>query len=371
VRSKRPFTTSAILLISLLAPAAARGGEPLCDWLGGLGEAAERAAAGDLEGRLAAARQALASRQSGPASALAHLAAASALLAAGRGLEVLPHLEPARALAAPRLRDWLELALGEALLGAGRAAEAAAALGRAAALGDGPAARRAAWLEGRALLEAGRPRPAAARLEACLRRSPQADEARRGRLDLGQAELRLGRADAALRRWRELALEAPEQPEGQAALDALVRHAGEPGAPPAARLTGLERLLRAERLLARGRAGQAWTEADAAAAAQPPAPGPRLQLLRALIRGLHYALDHPNEAVALIQKDWNLDRDTAQNAYDVAMPTYNMRGDASDDLVAASIKRSVQDAKISESKFAPKDFVDWTIMRSVMRDLKR
>ena len=55
------------------------------------------------------------------------------------------------------------------------------------------------------------------------------------------------------------------------------------------------------------------------------------RFLRALIRGLHYALDHPNEAVALIQKDWNLDRETAQNAYDVAMPTYNMRGDASDE----------------------------------------
>ena len=95
------------------------------------------------------------------------------------------------------------------------------------------------------------------------------------------------------------------------------------------------------------------------------------RFLRALIRGLYYALDHPNEAVALIQKDWNLDRETAQNAYDVAMPTYNMRGDASDDLVAASIKRALLDAKISQSNFAPKDFVDWNIARQVQRELKR
>lgn len=95
------------------------------------------------------------------------------------------------------------------------------------------------------------------------------------------------------------------------------------------------------------------------------------RFLRALIRGLHYALDHPNESVALIQKDWNLDRETAQNAYDVAMPTYNMRGDASDELVAASIKRALQDAKIAHSNFAPKDFVDWTIVHGVQRELKK
>lgn len=95
------------------------------------------------------------------------------------------------------------------------------------------------------------------------------------------------------------------------------------------------------------------------------------RFLRAMIRGLHYALDHPSESVALIQKDWNLDRETAQNAYDVAMPTYNLRGDASDELVAASIKRALADAKIGQSNFAPKDFVDWTIARSVIRDLKR
>jgi ABC-type nitrate/sulfonate/bicarbonate transport system substrate-binding protein len=95
------------------------------------------------------------------------------------------------------------------------------------------------------------------------------------------------------------------------------------------------------------------------------------RFLRALIRGLHYALDHPNEAVALIQKDWSLDRETAQNAYDVAMPTYNMRGDASDELVATSIKRALLDAKINQSTFAPKDFVDWNAVRGLQRELKR
>jgi ABC-type nitrate/sulfonate/bicarbonate transport system substrate-binding protein len=95
------------------------------------------------------------------------------------------------------------------------------------------------------------------------------------------------------------------------------------------------------------------------------------RFLRAMIRGLHYAIDHPNEAVALIQKDWNLDRETAQVAYDAVLPTYSLRGEAGDELIAASIKRAQQDAKIIGSNFMPKDFVDWNIVRAIQRDLKR
>ncbi|MSP37708.1 MAG: ABC transporter substrate-binding protein [Deltaproteobacteria bacterium] len=95
------------------------------------------------------------------------------------------------------------------------------------------------------------------------------------------------------------------------------------------------------------------------------------RFLRAMIRGLHFAMDHPSESVALIQKDWNLDRETAQTAYDAALPTYNLRGEVSDELIAALIKRAQQDAKITESKFAPKDFVDWNIVRGILREVKR
>ena len=95
------------------------------------------------------------------------------------------------------------------------------------------------------------------------------------------------------------------------------------------------------------------------------------RFLRAMIRGLYFAIDHPDDAVTLIQKEWNLDRETAQTAYDAAVPTYNLRGEISDELVMASIRRAQQDAKITDSKFAPKDFVDWSIVRTVRRDLKR
>ena len=84
-------------------------------------------------------------------------------------------------------------------------------------------------------------------------------------------------------------------------------------------------------------------------------------MLRALMRGLHYAHGASQRSGGADSEGMESgSRKTAQIAYDVAMPTYNMRGDASDELVATSIKRALQDAKINQSNFTPKDFVDWT-----------
>lgn len=95
------------------------------------------------------------------------------------------------------------------------------------------------------------------------------------------------------------------------------------------------------------------------------------RMLRALVRGLQYAADRPSEAVALIEKEWSLDRETARLAYDAAIAAYNFTGEAPDDIVSAAIKRAEQDAKMSQSAFAPKDFVDWNLIRTVQHELKR
>ena len=95
------------------------------------------------------------------------------------------------------------------------------------------------------------------------------------------------------------------------------------------------------------------------------------RMLRAFVRGLQYATDHPKDAVALIQKDWTLDRETSQLAYDAAIATYNFKGEGSDEIINAAIKRAQQDAKIIQSTFAPRDFVDWNPIRAVQQDLKR
>jgi NitT/TauT family transport system substrate-binding protein len=95
------------------------------------------------------------------------------------------------------------------------------------------------------------------------------------------------------------------------------------------------------------------------------------RMLRALVRGLQYTLDHSNEAIAVVQKEWNLDRDAARIAYDAVAPTYNLKGEVSDEIIAASIKRALQDAKIAQSDFTPKDFVNWGPIRDVQRELRR
>ena len=95
------------------------------------------------------------------------------------------------------------------------------------------------------------------------------------------------------------------------------------------------------------------------------------RMLRALVRGLQYTLDHSNEAIALVQKEWNLDREAARIAYDAVAPTYNLKGETSNEIIAASIKRALQDAKIGQSDFAPKDFANWGPIRDVQRELRR
>ena len=95
------------------------------------------------------------------------------------------------------------------------------------------------------------------------------------------------------------------------------------------------------------------------------------RMLRALSRGLSYTLDHPAEAIGFIQKEFNLDRETARLAYDAVTPTYNLKGEAPDEVVVATIKRAQQDAKLTQSNFVPKDFVDWTLIRAVKSELKR
>jgi hypothetical protein len=58
-------------------------------------------------------------------------------------------------------------------------------------------------------------------------------------------------------------------------------------------------------------------------------------------------------------------------AYDAAIAAYNFKGEGSDEIITAAIKRAQQDAKIIQATFAPRDFVDWNLIRAVQQDLKR
>ncbi|MBK9517250.1 MAG: transglycosylase SLT domain-containing protein [Anaeromyxobacter sp.] len=283
-----PTLPALALVVALIWAPASRASEPLSDWLGALGDSASALDAGDPAGALAAARRASAALPRGAAGARAEAAAGLALLALGRATDAAGPLGAALAAPPAGLAPCLELALGQALLEGGRAAEAAAHLAAAvesAAPGVEPRARR---LEIRALLSSGRFAEAADRLEPLLATAPPGQDGAALQLQLAEASRLLGRAPRAWSLARALALDQPEREEAAAALATLERWRGEGDQVPP--LGAEDHRARAERLLARGRPGEALAELDLAeGAAQPGAataaaragPTPEPTLLRA------------------------------------------------------------------------------------------
>jgi soluble lytic murein transglycosylase len=259
------------------APAAA---EPLCEWLSGIGRAAQAQASGDAEAGVRAAREARAARPRGGAAARANAALALALSAAGRteaALEAWAGAAAGEAAATELARQH-----GEALLAAGRAAEAAVPLARAAADSELAAGLRARFVLGEALLRAGRTREGIAALERARTEAPDDDAAARAALLLAPALRTVGDEARAATLLRGLWLERPELPEAAEAGALLDRWRSARAAVPAA--SGEDHAVRAERLLWSGRAREAWDALAAASGAPPPAAGAeRLALLRAQI----------------------------------------------------------------------------------------
>lgn len=276
---------AATLLLGVLAapPAGAANPsspEPLCDWLSGIGAAAQAQADGDPAAAEGAARRALASRPRGAAAARAEAALGLALLARDAPGRAAESLETALGSAMPA-RAHLAFLRGRALLAAGHAARAAKLFGEAAAGGAGLAlAAEARLREAEALLAAGLAAEAAPQLEALLRAAPSEATSAAARLAFGHALRALGDGERAAATWRALWLELPERVEAQAAGAALAawRAAGGPVAPE----SGADHAQRAEGLLAAGRPEEALLALDAARGADdPPADPERAAGLRA------------------------------------------------------------------------------------------
>lgn len=252
------------------APARARAGEPLCDWLSGIGAAAQAQAEGDFATAEGAARKALEARPRGVAGARAQAALGLALLSREAPALAADALEAALAPPMPA-RAHLAFARGRALLAAGDAPRAARLFSEAAsaseALALGPVAR---LREAQALLAAGLAADAAPLLEGLARTSGDEPAPAEVRLALGRALWTLGDRERAAATLRAVWLDSPDRPEAAAAADALAawRAAGAQ-IPPA---NGSEHAARAERLLAGGRPEVALAELDAAARAEEPAP---------------------------------------------------------------------------------------------------
>ncbi|BDG06455.1 hypothetical protein AMOR_54510 [Anaeromyxobacter oryzae] len=273
-----------MLCVAALAPRAAHAAStPLCDWLSGIGDAAQSLAAGRASASEAAARRALVARPRGAAGARASAALGLALAARGESAEAAASLEVALAPPTAPARAHLAYARGEALLAAGDTPAAARLFEEAARPTDLALAARARLREAQALLATGLAAEAVPVLDALLRTStsPDAPTASAARLALARARRAVGDDAGAVDTFRALWLEA-DLPEAQPAGDALAswRSAGGPVPQP----TASDELTRADRLLAAGRPEAALAAIAAAADAEVGEVAPvrgRIEVFRA------------------------------------------------------------------------------------------
>jgi ABC-type nitrate/sulfonate/bicarbonate transport system substrate-binding protein len=95
------------------------------------------------------------------------------------------------------------------------------------------------------------------------------------------------------------------------------------------------------------------------------------RVVRALFRATHFLVDRPDETTAVIQREFELEPAVARIVYDSVRAVYNLQGEASEESLQAAIKRALAAGEVRQSEFAPKDFVDWTLLREVRRELGR
>ncbi len=252
-------------------PSLARSAEPLCDWLSGIGDAAQAQSQGDAGRAEAAARRALAARPHGSAATRAQAALGVALLRRDEPALAAEALESALGAPVPG-RAHLAFARGEALLAAGDAHAASRLFEQAAGATDLAVSTRARLRAAQALLSAGLASEAVPQLQALLAEAQDEAGAAAVRLALAQGLRSEHQDELAAGAYRALWLDLPERPEARAAGDALAewRAAGGPVPPD----SGADHAIRAERLLAAGRPDASLLELSAASAADEPAADP-------------------------------------------------------------------------------------------------
>ncbi len=256
-------------LLALSVTARAREDAPFTVWADRAGAAAEALAAGDPAAALLASRAARDTITYGEWCARARLLVALSLELDGRPADAATEMARAIDSLPVTLRPAARARLAADLDAAGHPAAAAAAWALAADGADPADRARLATAEARAWLAAGEPGQAARAAEAG---GPDPS----ARLELARAWAALGdpRAPAAL---RALALERTGAVEGEEAARVLL--ARSPGT-----LTVADRVDRAGRLLAAGRAAEAIGEIDAVDEALGPAPLPTVLRAMALLQ---------------------------------------------------------------------------------------
>lgn len=290
----RHFVRGAFVAGVLAAhPADGAAGEPLCDWLDGLGRSAQAAAEGSAEAA-SYARLALAARPMGPAGQRARLSLAVALAAERRDGERPRALQEALQEAAPEVRGALLERLGAARLDAGDPAGAAEAFRAAVTEGSPAVADRARHRLASSLHDAGLHAEAVAVWESLAGGRLAEGLPLAERIGLARALRAVGGRERAAAILRTVWTGFPERPEAEAAAADLLRWRGE--GDPIPPFTAEERIGRAFRLVAMGRSPDAVLELAEAERAVPGAPAGLLALAKGT---LALAQGRPGEAADL------------------------------------------------------------------------
>jgi NitT/TauT family transport system substrate-binding protein len=94
------------------------------------------------------------------------------------------------------------------------------------------------------------------------------------------------------------------------------------------------------------------------------------RMVRGILKGVRYLRDHQDDATALIQKDWDLDRETARLAAQSMIPVFNPRGEVPDQALQSQLDNGLREAGIASTDLTVKDLADWTFVREVRQGLQ-
>jgi len=288
----------ALLLTAGLStfPARSRAAEPLCDWLDGLGAAAQARLDGSPDAERHA-RRAIGALPAGLAGARARLELGLSPGAGQNPVERASALRAGSGLAAQPVRGAILAALGDALLAAGDPRGALEAFRGAAAEGTSAAAARARWRAAEALHAGGFATEAVAAWRPLLGDPLATHLETAQRLAYALDLHATGERRRAVEILRSLWSAQPERPESAAAEEALARWraAGDGSVPP---FTGEERVARAYRLIATGRVPEARRELTLAQATRP---APRADLLALAEAAALLATGRPGDAARAVE----------------------------------------------------------------------
>jgi ABC-type nitrate/sulfonate/bicarbonate transport system substrate-binding protein len=93
------------------------------------------------------------------------------------------------------------------------------------------------------------------------------------------------------------------------------------------------------------------------------------KMITGVFRGMAYARTHRPESIALVMSKWKIERDVAEQAFELTLKTWSDNGQASDQAVQVGIEESL---KVSSSKQSVplSKVIDFSLVRDVYRELK-